>query len=151
MADQDAAPPGGMSGDGQRITVLLVDDQRIVGVVLERLLATERDIEFHWCLNPVEAVARATELRATVILQDLVLPDTDGFTMVRRFRADPSTARTPVVVLSATDDADTRARARAAGANDYLVKLPAKNDLIACIRRQAIAAGAANPQKGTAA
>jgi DNA-binding response OmpR family regulator len=70
-----------------------------------------------------------------VILQDLVLPDIDGLTMVRRFRANPSTAATPIIVLSANDDPGTRARALAGGADDYLVKLPARIDLVACIRR----------------
>jgi len=130
------------------ISVLLVDDQRFVGAALERLLAGEPDIELHCCLNAVDAIARANQIGPTLILQDLVLPDIDGLTMVKMFRANPSTASTPIIVLSGNDDAGSRGRAIAAGANDYLVKLPARQDLIACIRRHA-AGNAADPSEST--
>jgi DNA-binding response OmpR family regulator len=81
----------------------------------------------------------ASQLNPTIILQDLVMPDLDGLALVRLFRTNPPTAKTPVVVLSGNDDPDVRTRALALGANDYLVKLPAKDDLIACIRRYAVA------------
>jgi CheY-like chemotaxis protein/HPt (histidine-containing phosphotransfer) domain-containing protein len=142
MADQEAATPHRVSADRRAISVLLVDDQRLVGVALERLLTGEQDIELHCCYNAVDAVACANEIGPTLILQDLFMPDFDGLTMVRMFRANPPTADTPIIVLSANDDSGTRARALAEGADDYLVKLPAKVDLVACIRRHAMAAGA---------
>jgi DNA-binding response OmpR family regulator len=117
------------------ITVLLVDDQRFVGAALGQLLAGEPDIALHCCQRATDAVARANDIRPSVILQDLVLPDIDGLTMVRLFRANPATALTPIVVLSASDDAETRAKAMAAGASDYLVKLPSRDAVVACIRR----------------
>ena len=133
-----------------QISVLLVDDQRFVGVAIERLLAGEQDIELHCCLNAVDAVARANQIGPAVILQDLVLPDIDGETLVKMFRANPSTARTPFVMLSGNDDAESRSRAIAGGANDYLVKLPARQDLVACIRRHA-RRNASDPGEATAA
>ena len=121
----------------RQIVVLLVDDQAFVGAAVGRLLATEPDIALHSCQNARDAVALANQLNPTIILQDLVMPDIDGLTLVRLFRTNPPTARTPVIVLSGNDDPETRARALAQGANDYLVKLPPKDDLIACIRRHA--------------
>src|SRR4029078_482094 len=53
-------------------------------------------------------------------------------------------------VLSGNDDADTRARALAEGAADYLVKLPTKNALVACIRRHAPGDGALEVETGPA-
>ena len=135
MAHQDVAALHRVSADRRTISVLLVDDQRLIGAALQRLLTSEQDIELHCCYNAVDAVKRANEIDPTVILQDLVLPDIDGLTMVRMFRANPSTAATPIIVLSANDDPGTRARALAGGADDYLVKLPARIDLVACIRR----------------
>jgi DNA-binding response OmpR family regulator len=124
-------------GDRLSVVVLLVDDQRVIGMAVSRLLAAERDIELHHCTDATEAVASANLLRPTIILQDLVMPQIDGLTLVGQFRANPTTASTPIIVLSATDDAVARGRARAAGASDYLVKVPAKDDLIACIRAHA--------------
>src|ERR1700704_846902 len=119
------------------IVVLLVDDQRFVGVALGRLLATEQDIELHCCYEAVEAIAEANKVAPRLILQDLVMPDIDGLTLLGMFRRNQITVETPVIVLSGNDDAESRTRALAAGANDYLLKLPAKADLLACIRRHA--------------
>ena len=92
MAYQEAATPHRVPAARRAISVLLVDDQRLVGAALERLLASDQGIELHCCYNAVDAVARANEIRPAVILQDLVLPDIDGLTMVRMFRANPPTA-----------------------------------------------------------
>jgi CheY-like chemotaxis protein/HPt (histidine-containing phosphotransfer) domain-containing protein len=136
----------------QPIVVLLVDDQQFISTVVGQLLASESDIEFHSCLQGSEAIAIANQINPTVVLQDLIMPDIDGLTLVGLFRANPSTADTPIIVLSGNDDAATRSRALAEGAADYLVKLPAKADLIACIRRQALhdAVGAAASPQSTA-
>jgi len=123
--------------DDQRITVLLVDDQPFIGAVVKNLLAGETDIDLHCCYKAVEAMAQANQIHPTIILQDLVLPEIDGMSLVRMYRENPATASTPIVVLSGNDDSQTRARAIAGGANDYLVKLPTKKDLVACIRHLA--------------
>jgi CheY-like chemotaxis protein/HPt (histidine-containing phosphotransfer) domain-containing protein len=117
------------------IVVLLVDDQPFTGSVVRLLLESETDIELHCCLSALAAVEMANEVLPTLILQDLIMPDIDGLALVRAFRTNPQTAWTPVVVLSGNDDVATRERARAAGADGYVLKLPAKADLIACIRR----------------
>jgi len=119
------------------IVILLVDDQAFTGAALRLLLESERDIELHCCLSAVDAVAQANRIAPTLILQDLVMPDIDGLTLVHSFLTNPQTAGTPVVVLSGNDDAASRARALAQGAKEYLVKLPPKVELIACIRRHA--------------
>ena len=120
-----------------RISVLLIDDQAFVGTALGRLLASEADIELHCCHAPLDALTCANRIRPSLILQDLVMPDIDGLTLVRMFRSNAATSSTPIVVLSGDDDASVRARAEAAGANGYLVKLPAKSVLVANIREQA--------------
>ena len=117
------------------IAVLLVDDHRFVATVLQSLVASERDIELHHCDRALDAVARATALAPDVILQDLVMPEMDGLSLVRAYRSNVATARTPVVVLSGNDDEATKAQAMAAGASDYMVKIPPKDVLLASIRR----------------
>jgi sigma-B regulation protein RsbU (phosphoserine phosphatase) len=116
------------------VTVLLVDDQAIVGEAVRRMLAAEADVRFHFCPDPTKAVERANELGPTVILQDLVMPDIDGLTLVKFFRANPRTREVPLIVLSTKEEPVVKAQAFAVGANDYLVKLPDKVELIARIR-----------------
>ena len=125
------------SPEGRRpIVVLLVDDRPFVTNAITQLLATETDIELHCCRRAADATARANQIAPTVILQDLVM--LDGFTLVRTFRTNPMTARTPVIALSGSNDSATRARALSEGASDCLVKLPAGAELIACIRRHTV-------------
>jgi len=116
------------------ITVLLVDDQAIVGEAVRRMLADEPDIVYHYCNDPTQALKIAEAVRPTVILQDLVMPEIDGLTLVKFFRANPSTRDVPMIVLSTKEEATTKAEAFAVGANDYLVKLPDRVELIARIR-----------------
>jgi sigma-B regulation protein RsbU (phosphoserine phosphatase) len=117
-----------------KVTVLLVDDQPMIGEVVRRMLAGEDDITFHFCKDPNEAIRRANEIGPTVILQDLVMPDFDGLTLVRMFRENLATKETPMIVLSSKEEPTVKAEAFALGANDYIVKLPDKIELLARIR-----------------
>jgi two-component system chemotaxis family response regulator WspR len=119
---------------GSASMVLLVDDQAIIAQALRRLLANVPDIDLHYCSDPTEAIREANQIRPTVILQDLVMPSIDGLDLVRLFRSNSETADTPIIVLSAEENAETKSKAFAIGANDYLVKLPDRIELIARIR-----------------
>src|SRR5471032_562161 len=116
------------------VMVLLVDDQAMVGEAIRRMLANQPNIDFHYCANPAEALKIAGQIKPTVILQDLVMPGVDGLTLVRQYRANPITQDIPIIVLSTKEDPVIKGEAFAAGANDYLVKLPDKIELIARIR-----------------
>src|ERR1044072_3785371 len=114
--------------------VLLVDDQAMVCEAVRRALAGQSDIDFHYCPDAREAIPIANQIKPTVILQDLVMPGLDGLTLVKQFRANPATRDTPIIVLSTNENPQVKGQAFALGANDYLVKLPDRIELIARIR-----------------
>src|SRR5258705_5782608 len=114
--------------------VLLVDDQPIVAEAIRRMLVQEPDIDFHYCGKPSEAIAIAERLLPTVILQDLVMPDVDGLTLLKQYRSRPATKDIPVIVLSTKEDPAIKSEAFGMGASDYLVKLPNRVELVARIR-----------------
>jgi response regulator RpfG family c-di-GMP phosphodiesterase len=120
-----------------RVLVLLVDDQRIVEASLRQLLAGFGDVELIAEREADAGLATAIARRPDVILQDLNMPGMDGLDQIRRFRATAELADTPLVVLSGTEAADTKARCFEAGANDYLVKPPDATELVARIRYHA--------------
>lgn len=120
--------------ENRGVVVLLIDDQPIVGHAVKEMLRAETDIQFHFCKEPLQAVSLAAELSPTVILQDLVMPDIDGLTLLKFFRANQKTREIPMIVLSSKEEPATKAQAFALGANDYLVKLPDRVELIARIR-----------------
>ncbi|WP_460045395.1 diguanylate cyclase domain-containing protein [Pseudomonas sp. S2_H01] len=120
--------------DENAAMVLLVDDQAMIGEAVRRGLANEENIDFHFCADPHQAIAQAIQIKPTVILQDLVMPGLDGLTLVREYRNNPATRDIPIIVLSTKEDPLIKSAAFAAGANDYLVKLPDNIELVARIR-----------------
>jgi class 3 adenylate cyclase len=111
-----------------------VDDQRIVGTSVARMLAGEADVDVAYRQTAAEAIEAALSMRPTVILQDLMMPDVTGAEMVRRYRAMPETADVPVIMLSGVEEPSVKADLLARGANDYLVKLPDSVELVARVR-----------------
>ena len=119
------------------IKVLLVDDQRIIGEAIKRMLEPEKDIVFLHCSDPASAIKTVGEFRPAVILQDLVMPGVDGMDLVQAYKADASIRDIPVIVLSSEEDADIKVKAYNFHANDYMVKIPHRVELVAKIREHA--------------
>ena len=109
---QEAPPPQ----PGDRVAVLLVDDQIIIAEAVRRILATQKGIEFIFCQDGQAALAQAATSNPTVILQDLVMPGVDGLDLVRGYRSQQVTAETPIIVLSSKEEGATKAAAFSAGA-----------------------------------
>lgn len=122
------------SNDENKSMVLLVDDQAMIGEAIRRSLSDEANIDFHFCADPQQAINQAMRIKPTVILQDLIMPGLDGLSLVREYRNHPATQDIPIIVLSTKEDPLIKSAAFAAGANDYLVKLPDTIELVARIR-----------------
>ncbi|CAN7373951.1 MULTISPECIES: GGDEF domain-containing response regulator [Duganella] len=117
-----------------KVRVLLVDDQLIIVEAVRRMLSDQSDIEFHYVTDATLALSTALQLQPTVILQDLVMPSIDGFGVIKLYREEEALRHVPVIVLSAKEDPKLKAHSFATGANDYMVKLPDKLELLARIR-----------------
>ncbi|KPA12698.1 metal-dependent phosphohydrolase, partial [Candidatus Magnetomorum sp. HK-1] len=117
-----------------RIKVLLVDDQELVAKTVKKMLENEKDVEFYHCLDSRRAIHMVNKIHPTVILQDLIMPYFDGLTLVRLYRMNAFARNIPLIVLSAKEEAKIKAEAFSMGANDYMVKLPDKLEIIARIR-----------------
>ncbi len=116
------------------LCVLLVDDQAIIHEAVRRALAEQADIQLHYCGEPGKALAKAGEGAPTVILLDLVMPGIDGMTLLKFLRGNKKTRDVPVIVMSSKEDPKTKAEAFAAGASDYVIKIPEKTELVARLR-----------------
>jgi len=123
-----------MSLTDHTIKVLLVDDQKLIGKAIQKMLEDESDIKFHHCMDSRRAIHVVNKIQPTVILQDLIMPHFDGLTLVHLYRKNTIARHIPLIVLSAKEAPKTKAEAFAAGANDYMVKLPDKLEIIARIR-----------------
>ena len=116
------------------VVVLLVDDQPTVGEAVRGALDQQKDVEFHYCSDPVRALSEAKAIKPTIILLELVMPGIDGFSLLQKFRSNRETEDIPIVILSSKDDSSVKGQLFAMGANDYLVKLPDQVELISRIR-----------------
>jgi adenylate cyclase len=117
-----------------RIRVLLIDDYKLIGKMVGKIVSSESDMDFEYCSDPLLGLETALEFKPTIILLDLIMPKMGGLELLKIFRTDKVTKDVPIIILSGKEEADTKAQAFAQSANDYLVKLPDIVELIARIR-----------------
>jgi two-component system response regulator MprA len=111
--------------------VLVVDDEPAVRESLERALAAE-GYSVLLAKDGREALALVAGDRPDLVLLDVLMPALDGLEACRRLRAAEN--RVPVLMLTARDDVGDRVAGLDAGADDYLVKPFALDELLARIR-----------------
>ena len=111
-------------------TVLLADDNADMRDYVTRLLRAQG-----YAVTAVSdgeaALARAREAAPDLILSDVMMPNLDGYGLLRAVRDDQSLAGVPVVLLSARAGEEARVEGLDAGADDYLVKPFSARELIA--------------------
>jgi two-component system response regulator MprA len=124
------------------VQVLVVDDERAVRAALRRALALEGYRVAEACDGTEALVSMRGELHDAIVL-DVLMPGVDGIEVCRRLRAAGD--RTPVLMLTARDAIRDRVAGLDAGADDYLVKPFALEELLARLRalmRRAVPDGA---------
>jgi signal transduction histidine kinase len=120
--------------DPHRACILLVDDNADMREYGRRLLAERWRVEAVG--NGLEALRAARQRRPDVIVTDVMMPELDGFGLLRELRADPELRSTPVIMLSARAGEEARIEGIAATADDYLVKPFSARELIAHVEAQ---------------
>jgi CheY-like chemotaxis protein len=101
--------------------VLVIDDNLQNRRLMADLLAS---FGHHAILaeSGAEGLVKLTTESVDLVLLDVMMPDMDGFEVVRRLKLDPNTRMTPVVMVTALDDDGSRARLAAAGVDSLLTK-----------------------------
>lgn len=117
--------------DGSQIRVLVVDDEPALTNLVSLALAYE-DWTVDVAADGREAVRRFAEATPDLVVLDIMLPDTDGLTILREFRRMSET--TPVLFLTARDSVDDRIIGLTAGGDDYMTKPFNLEELVARLR-----------------
>ena len=110
--------------------VLVVDDDAELCQLVTRFL-TREGFEIDWAANGAAGVERALADNYSLIMLDVMMPDTDGFDVLRRIRKHSSI---PVLMLTARGDTHDRILGLEMGADDYLPKPFDPAELVARIR-----------------
>ncbi|MGE3537729.1 MAG: ATP-binding protein [Candidatus Tectimicrobiota bacterium] len=112
-----------------RARVLLADDNADMRAYLRRLLATQYDVVA--VADGQAALEALREQSFDLVLTDVMMPQLDGFGLLKALRADARTREVPVMILSARAGEEARVEGLQAGADDYLVKPFAARELLA--------------------
>ncbi|QKD81323.1 PAS domain S-box protein [Thermoleptolyngbya sichuanensis A183] len=118
--DNPSSNLGDLQSDpcGKRRTVLVIDDDPAVRDLVQRYL-TKEGFRVETAANGTEGLHLARQIRPDAITLDVLMPDTNGWSVLSAFKADPDLAEIPVVVMTIVDDKN---RGFALGAADYLTK-----------------------------
>jgi two-component system cell cycle response regulator len=115
--------------------ILLVEDQDQLARNLEELLRLE-GFDVMSTANGGRAVAMARRWHFDAMILDLMLPgEMDGFEVCRLLRADPTTERIVIVMVTAMDDPRSKIAGLDGGADDYLVKPVTGRELAVRLRK----------------
>jgi diguanylate cyclase len=104
-----------------RRTILAVDDDEHTRNLL-RDLCEAAGFEVRVAQDGVEALEAIAHGAPNLVLLDLMLPQKDGFSVLKELRENPATAHLPVVILTAIGDLDGKIRGMELGADDYVTK-----------------------------
>jgi two-component system OmpR family response regulator len=133
--ERQMTPSGATGGSGaQRTTearLLVVDDEPNI---LELLATSLRfaGFEVTTASNGREALAASRSYRPDLVVLDVMMPDMDGFAVVRRMRGEGSTA--PVLFLTARDATEDKVTGLTVGGDDYVTKPFSLEEIVARIR-----------------
>ena len=113
-------------------TVLLCDDEEVLRQLVRATLAND-DYSIVEASDGEESLELARSHRPDLIVLDMMMPGRSGLEVLRELRADPETAATPVIMLTARARESDRNEAASAGADRYLAKPFSPLELISVV------------------
>ncbi len=113
--------------------ILIVEDNPSISTVMDELLTLE-GYRVTSAANGVEALAAFERDLPDLIVSDIMMPRLDGFGLLEAVRAKPQGAGVPFLFLSARSEQAATSRARSLGADDYIFKPFAPEDLLVAVR-----------------
>ncbi|WP_409267965.1 ATP-binding protein [Massilia sp. BHUDP2] len=138
LADERAAAAAGAASvdahPEARPRILVADDNSDMRAYLKSLLAPHADVTV--CADGEAAFALLERDPPDLLLSDVMMPRLDGFGLIARIRASEQLSHLPVMLLSARAGEEAKVEGLQAGADDYLVKPFAANELLARVRGQ---------------
>jgi PAS domain S-box-containing protein len=122
-------PSSELSPDAKRKPIVLADDNADMRRYLTRLLSERYEV--HAVADGRQALEATQQLRPALVLADVMMPQLDGFGLLRAIREDSAVAGTPVILVSARAGEESRVEGLESDADDYLIKPFAARELLA--------------------
>ena len=115
-------------------TILYIEDNEMNRKIVRDLLKRTKYTLIE-AYDGEAGIAKALEARPDLILMDIQLPKISGLDATKRLRAEPVTAKTPIIAITSFALSGDDARAKEAGATAYLAKPYSPFDLLTLIRK----------------
>ena len=114
-------------------SILIIDDEPDLCELIEFQLQKE-GFRTSTLSNPLEAIGHARDFDPDLIILDVMMPDLDGFQLLRMIRSDNLLQKVPVIMLTAKSGVEHRIKGLEQGADDYLGKPFDSQELVLRIR-----------------
>jgi DNA-binding response OmpR family regulator len=101
--------------------ILIVDDDVLITSLMQSLVSIDQHEPFV-VNDSTEAMSVAKSVKPDLITLDLMMPHLNGFDLCALLRADPQFANTPIIIVSAKEDSQSRQMAFSKGATEYMNK-----------------------------
>lgn len=144
VADRRERP---RDGTPRGMTVLIVDDSPTVVATLRKMLEQNGCVTLE-ALTGEDGVELARSEAPDLVFLDIVLPEMDGFSALRRLRRDPITQKIPVIMMSGNEAATEQFYAQRIGANDFMKKPFSRFEVFSRVERL-IESGQLQPPEGS--
>ena len=114
--------------------ILIVDDDVLITTLMQSLVGIDKHEPFV-VNDSTEAMAAAKKFAPNLITLDLMMPHLSGFDLCAQFRAETQFSQTPIVIISAKEDAESRQKAFKAGATEFINKPFNIDEFLGTLRR----------------
>ncbi|MDD4179203.1 MAG: response regulator [Candidatus Margulisbacteria bacterium] len=115
--------------------ILLIEDYEPTAKMIEDVLKIA-GYEMSTAINGISGLQKVTEEKPGLILLDIMLPGIDGLEVCKRLKADPATAKIPVIAVSVKSSAEDIKKGLAAGVDEYVTKPFDPQQLIEVIKQR---------------
>ncbi|HEX4148571.1 MAG TPA: response regulator, partial [Pirellulales bacterium] len=115
-------------------TILIIDDEQFNIELVQAVLSDAGNYRLVATTDPLRAVSLVFAEKPDVVLLDLHMPQISGFDLLATIRATPGLEELPVLILTASDDRETRRRALELGATDFIAKPLDNHDMLPRVR-----------------
>jgi len=105
---------------GEQKTIMIVDDTEMnIDILVEAL---QDDYELIIAINGSDAIELLEEQKPDLILLDIMMPEMDGYEVLKAIKQSPDLVHIPIILLSAITDSDSKTKGFSLGAVDYVTK-----------------------------
>jgi diguanylate cyclase (GGDEF)-like protein len=113
--------------------ILIIDDAQKIHPLIKAILARE-PVDVHCATDPNHGLILAASILPDLILLDVQMPEMDGFEVCRQLKADPTTAKCPIIFLTSRSETKEKVHGFGLGAMDYITKPFNAAELVARVR-----------------